>query len=76
MVSRAGSGVSYVYFQNLEYAREWMARPDTRQRRYVFEYGEPAWNATFGSEFAMMESVKNLFDPNRILNPGRLYGRL
>lgn len=31
-----------------------------------------AWNG----DFAMMERVKNMFDPERLLNRGRLYGRI
>jgi hypothetical protein len=30
----------------------------------------------FGSDFAMMEKVKDMFDPGRLLNRGRLYGRI
>lgn len=30
------------------------------------------WNG----DFAMMERVKSMFDPERLLNPGRLYGRI
>jgi FAD/FMN-containing dehydrogenase len=33
------------------------------------------WPAT-GEDFALMERLKLLFDPQRLLNPGRLYGRL
>ena len=29
-----------------------------------------------GDDFAMMEQVKQMFDPDRLLNPGRLYGRI
>ena len=76
VVSRAASGVSYLHFDRPEDAREWMARPDAGKWRYVFEYGHPASNGVFGSDFEMMKAVKNLFDPDRILNPGRLYGRI
>jgi glycolate oxidase FAD binding subunit len=31
-----------------------------------------AWNG----DFAMMKKVKHMFDPDRLLNPGRLYGRI
>lgn len=31
-----------------------------------------SWNG----DFAMMEKVKNMFDPERLLNRGRLYGRI
>jgi FAD/FMN-containing dehydrogenase len=29
-----------------------------------------------GSAFATMEKVKAMFDPQKLLNPGRLHGRL
>ena len=76
VVSRAANGVSYLHFENSAEAREWMARPETAKWRYVFEYGEPAWNGVFGSDFEMMRAVKDLFDPGRLVNPGRLYGRI
>jgi glycolate oxidase FAD binding subunit len=76
VVSRAANGISYLHFENGAQAREWKTRPETTKWRYVFEYGEPAWNDVFGSDFAIMTAVKDLFDPDRLLNPGRLYGRI
>ncbi len=29
-----------------------------------------------GPSVSMMERVKDMFDPQRLLNPGRLYGRI
>jgi glycolate oxidase FAD binding subunit len=76
VVSRAGSGVSWVHLDGTEAAAEWRARPEAARWRYVFEYGEPASNQTDQSDFEVMTAIKNLFDPERILNPGRLYGRI
>lgn len=76
VVARAGSGVCTIHFENAADAAAWISRPEVSKWRYVFEYGAPAWNGVFGAEFEMMKAVKNLFDPERLLNPGRLYGRL
>jgi glycolate oxidase FAD binding subunit len=76
VVARAGSGIAYLHFEDATSAREWIAQPGAAASRYVFEYGEPASNGVFGSDFEMMKAVKKLFDPERLLNPGRLYGRI
>lgn len=76
VVSRAGSGVSYLHFQDAGGARGWTDRPETKQLRYVFEYGASGSNGVFGAEFEMMKAVKRLFDPDNLLNAGRLYGRI
>lgn len=76
VVSRAGSGISYLHFDNAQAAREWTSRPETADWRYQFEHGDSASNQVFGSDFEMMKAVKKLFDPDRLLNPGRLYGRI
>ena len=56
-----------------EAAQEWAARA---AGRFVFEYGEPGLNGAGGPDMEMMKSVKQLFDPHQLLNPGRLYGRI
>jgi glycolate oxidase FAD binding subunit len=76
VVARAASGVCYAHFADSNPAREWRERANRSGWKYVFEYGEPASNGVFGSDFEIMEKVKRLFDPGRLLNPGRLYGRL
>ncbi len=73
IVSRAASGVSYVHFENSQTAREWASR---KELRYAFEYGEPRSNEMSGAGFEIMKAVKTLFDPDHILNSGRLYGRI
>ncbi len=43
----------------------------------VYAYHDrPAESIGNGSDFAMMTKVKEMFDPDRLLNRGRLYGRL
>jgi glycolate oxidase FAD binding subunit len=75
-VVRAASGVCYLHFDSAEASREWTERNETHQLRYVFEYGVPASNRVFESDFDMMKAMKDLFDPAGLLNPGRLYGRI
>lgn len=71
IVSRAGNGVSYVHFSSPEQA----VLPN--QWRHVFEYG-PSRDARVFEDggFKIMLGLKEMFDPHRLLNPGRLYGRI
>jgi glycolate oxidase FAD binding subunit len=71
-LARAGTGVCYGYFENwrdapghgvVEYA------PDQARRQVDLWPGEP-------SDFATMKRVKQMFDPQSLLNRGRMYGRL
>lgn len=84
-IARAGSGMTYIHLSGpgalpslWRVAREqnWTA---------VVEYASPAfrakgelWPSTPSSEnaFAMMKSVKQMFDPENLLNRSRLYGRI
>ena len=75
VVARAGNGVVYGYFTDassasldgqssvVEFA------PDAQKRSMTL------WRNA-GSDFAIMERIKQLFDPQHLLNPGRLYGRI
>ncbi len=74
-LARAGSGVTYGYFEDADKARA----PKVGKR--VLEFSPlDARPATLwpepGSDFAMMKKVKELFDPAGLLNRGRLYGRI
>ncbi|MCW5981538.1 MAG: FAD-binding protein [Bryobacteraceae bacterium] len=82
VVARAGSGVLYAYFDECGQAAAWLADAARHGRRALLEFGPlngsggvERWPNP-GPDFAMMERVKLLFDPNRLLNRGRLYGRL
>jgi glycolate oxidase FAD binding subunit len=82
VVCRAGTGVSYLYFSDGKRGASWLAEAAGRRIRAVLEYvpvsGPPAgeqWPGA-GADFAMMEKIKQVFDPDRLLNPGRLYGRI
>ncbi len=79
-VARAGTGVCHGYFQEAEEAGRWMEerRVGTAAIEFApqaFREREVLWPAP-GNEFAIMESIKNMFDPDRLLNRGRLYGRI
>ncbi len=74
MILRAGNGVAYAYCESVpatlpplkcvvEYAPE--PRPA----------GSVLWPAP-ATDFDLMRRVKEMMDPLRLLNPGRLYGRL
>lgn len=79
IVSRAGSGVTYFYAQAkdaagfVSAARQALARLGARA---VVEYS-PApvdrWGPP-GDDFAVMQKLKQVFDPNGILNPGTFVG--
>jgi glycolate oxidase FAD binding subunit len=71
-LARAGSGVCYGYFENwrdtlgrglVEYA------PDEARRQV------DSWSADT-ADFAIMKKVKQMFDPQSLLNRRRLYGRI
>ena len=81
-IARAGSGVVYGYFGDVEQAAGWCAASAGRKRRFVIEFapedrkrGLDLWPAP-GDDFKIMQRVKNLFDPQGLLNRGRLYGRI
>jgi len=81
-VARAGTGVCYAHFQDAPQAAAWCAVAVTRGWRLVVEHApEEArrrldlWPAP-GSDFALLERLKNMFDPKKLLNRGRLYGRI
>ncbi len=78
-IARAGSGVSYAYFHRSAAAAKWVAAAVKKNWKAVIEFAPEAekahldlWPAP-GSDFAMMKKVKHMFDPNQLLNRGRLY---
>ena len=76
IICRAGNGVSYLHFHNVDEAKEWADRADRQKLHYVFEHGLTRDSNSFAADFGMMKKVKQLFDPQSLLNPGRLYGRI
>jgi glycolate oxidase FAD binding subunit len=87
IISRAGSGVSYVYFsawngmdqlQKTAAERGWTvvveyAPDEIRSNRSLWLAGGCSADA---DTFAMMKKIKQMFDPKNLLNRSRLYGRL
>jgi len=74
LISRAGSGVTYAYFESPAEA--------VLPGKGVIEFAPESKKAGLdlwpepGSDFAMMTKVKQMFDPRNLLNAGRLYGRI
>ena len=64
-VARAGSGVIYAHYAE---------QPPPARFSPARESGDPPLEV--GGDFAMMTKVKEMFDPQRLLNRGRLYGRI
>lgn len=81
-VARAGSGVCYGYFPDGGSAQAWMKEACQKGWRAVIEFAPPAgkekldlWPSP-GGDLEVMKRVKRMFDPNYLLNRGRLYGRI
>jgi len=81
-VARAGSGVCYGYFEQTDAAVAWLADAVKRSWKAVIEFAPDVRRQSLelwpspGNDFAIMQRVKNLFDPSNLLNRGRLYRRI
>lgn len=78
-IARAGSGVCYGYFNRADAAARWVAGAVERGWKAVIEFAPEdqkrnldLWPSP-GSDFAMMKKIKQMFDPNHLLNRGRLF---
>ena len=75
-LARAGSGVCYGFFEQAADLRfppvgtsvVEFAPPEFREQQDLWP--QP------GNDFAMMKKIKEMFDPQGLLNRGRLYGRI
>lgn len=80
VLSRAG--LCYCCLPDTPSLRAWLDEGAARQIKAVLEYGPRDRDATLvgwpapGSDFAIMEKIKGMFDPDRLLNRGRFYGRI
>jgi glycolate oxidase FAD binding subunit len=81
-VMRAGSGVCYACFDEAAAAAAWMTSAAGRGWKAVMEFAPDAarnelelWPAP-GGDFETMRRVKQMFDPDGLLNRGRMYRRI
>jgi glycolate oxidase FAD binding subunit len=75
-VARAGSGVCYGYFDDvagLRFPPKGASAVEFAPQ--VFRESAELWPRP-GDDFAMMTKIKEMFDPQGLLNRGRLYGRI
>jgi glycolate oxidase FAD binding subunit len=78
VVARAGSGVSYAYFDKAESAAEAVERTHNAIIEFAPEDRKSKlnlWPAP-GPDFELMKRIKHMFDPEHLLNRGRLYRHL
>jgi glycolate dehydrogenase FAD-binding subunit len=81
-IARAGSGVCYGYFGQADQAAAWMTGAAPRGWKLVVEFcaesrkGQIELWPVPGSDFEVMKRVKQMFDPDGLLNRGRLYRRI
>ncbi len=76
-VCRAGNGVVYGFFSDVEAATSWLPRHSGILESIPPRSCSPdeQWPNP-GSDLAVMHKIKDMFDPNHLLNRGRLYGRI
>ena len=75
-LARAGSGVCYGYFaQTSELRLPPLGKIAIEFAPQDFRQENELWPQP-GNDFAMMKQIKNMFDPQGLLNRGRLYGRI
>jgi glycolate oxidase FAD binding subunit len=78
-IARAGSGVCYGYFTRSDAAARWMPSAARHGWKAVIEFAPDEQRSnldlwpTPGSDWEMMKKIKSMFDPNHLLNRGRLY---
>ena len=74
-VARAGTGVVYVYHSDAAKAGLKGHKGIIELRRNLSKRTLSLWQQP-GSDFLVMQKIKEMFDPKSLLNRGRLYGRI
>jgi glycolate oxidase FAD binding subunit len=80
--AHAGSGIVRGWFSRPEAASRWISMAQQRGWKAVVEFSSGASRRSLtlwpqpGGDFAIMKDIKKMFDPENLLNRGRLYGRL
>ncbi|HEY4084672.1 MAG TPA: FAD-binding oxidoreductase [Bryobacteraceae bacterium] len=79
----AASGVVRAWFSRPDIASRWLSQCVQRGWKGVIETAGPGVDRSGltlwpepGTDFAIMKKIRNLFDPEGLLNRGRLYGHL
>jgi glycolate oxidase FAD binding subunit len=81
VVARAGSGVAHFHYPAAAEAVSAAAEAVKNGWKAVVDFAPPGHSGAErwpdpGSDFEIMERVKQMFDPGRLLNRGRLHGRI
>jgi glycolate oxidase FAD binding subunit len=80
--AHAANGIVRGWFSRPEKAAKWLAGGVKRGWKGVVEFSAESVKAQMtlwpepGSDFAIMKEIKHMFDPENLLNRGRLYGNL
>ena len=78
-IARAGTGVCYAYFTRANAAVRWLASATRRDWKAIIEFAPDEQRARLdlwpapAAELEMMKKIKSIFDPNHLLNRGRLF---
>ena len=78
-IARAGTGVCYLYFDRVQDAAAWTAGAVRQGLRPVIEFAPEAQKSKLelwpnpAGDLELMKRVKQMFDPDHLLNRGRLY---